>query len=1508
MADVWPIANKQVLYTTMVALLKKYIAVGFADGSIAIVPQTTILMEDQNYWMKTAVRILIGHNCSISCLFVPDFAQLSAKNILLSGDSSGKVIMWNSLTGQTLGCFYNHSQSVTGFVQVPQEVGGKYKTSVLSIAQDNSVGLIQLEENVAFVGHKNRICAVYWRTVDHYLMMIHCIDGSLHIWHMKSGNLDRIVRDWSVDEIIATNIAKVNVLAQDTILHSRNTISVACFPQNSKKASTPIVAVALINVKKLIDEMYNGEQISNTQDTSPTGSISGSPAFERAKLTPASTEKHHNPIHYLQKKLTLKQEPKVEMPSGAIEASRGSRPDHVLASNLFSCIMSWGIDEELDNICSTELKMSKPNQLSIGIRGAGGYLSFPIPQASINPQTDWTYSPNLSAQRLLTIIAILRSLIANYNLSLEVPKLLRQFGAIVDYSTTLVPSFSFLIKFWQDAIVPLKAPIQSKTGCRATIILALIGSILPPALPLRMTKDVATSLELIIRDPGKNPYRLLAIEIIGTGFKSWEPHLNGSSLTGLTGQQNVQGAPLITPPSMIMARQALLSIANYNTGLFISTLTFDLLHAKDIWERVGGLKLLGLFIAKKPILLFNHLQPMVEAMVKMLDPNHPTVRESLQDIVTVNFADLVKIFPSIAFHPGTQRLAVGTVDGSSIIFDLRTATKLNLLEGIKSQAHGVSFSPNGKLIATLHLYSNQISFWQPSSGFLESLAGVFSGAQHPKQMGMQLPLGVSRVSAFRTFPLGAPNPEIDTRHVLESVRFEWTGERSIVMHPNQEKDHEEHHEEAQKPNRACVTERSHIVRIVGPKKGYKDTLLQRLESLESILHPLKKMDKTEATYQWASKQPMEQRVDALIHSFETTRNAVNDWQEDSNESSGNGLAKEEMNHMGDLENIIRDGGSSKWNMPNLNFGQSNALPYSVLQSAHIPSSPHVPTSTYNPSFQQEANLHPIGPNEEEFEIHLIRLGLLYCGLTTNYRLSLLLGENYSPHQKNVHQSLRMALCSHGVFYSNHPYLLSIIQNHENAISLSDSKGDPEDGRRIVVGLYLKQTEKMIPATPSSELELIDCIRALLIAVEGYMAIGKGSEAIRISGLVKDSIEKYQLFDISIFNPPLPPLGPSIDVSLTLEDYGGPSTKPMIPKLSDVEIKERFTLWEECLAVDTFTSMASGNSFIMDETKFPDSFRSPALDFTQVSYRFDHPLKFPRLCKPLAARNSIWCGGPMATAFDDIREMAAISALHYSAGIIKFRLPMIRLIRRTLRYSREIASGATHRYPTDNYQTLHVSLLQIFDELPPIFKPFNSLDLFVSNNNNVLINNVWRSFISFNHDFLVYLCSFCYLHLPIVQANYKFPLNTMKMDLYSSTEILAIILRILVFIIKSMYTPVPVNQSLFQSAPNTPTNQTQQQSPHSSVLSPGLATVQSAVTIFIISSSALLGARATNNAQLVLETEKLIDTWVYPALLRIGQVKPLGEKYLVKLKTLVNSDKNTMNNTPNMGHMQKAFMN
>jgi WD40 repeat protein len=170
---------------------------------------------------------------------------------------------------------------------------------------------------------------------------------------------------------------------------------------------------------------------------------------------------------------------------------------------------------------------------------------------------------------------------------------------------------------------------------------------------------------------------------------------------------------------------------------------------------------------------------MVDTMVKALDPNNPTVREALQNIVTINFAELVKIFPMIAFHASTQRLAVGSLDGSSVIYDLRTATKLNILEGHHGAVHGISFSPNGKLIASLSLQENQIAFWQPALGFLDSLKGAFgtSGSQ-----GIQLSIGVGKVKPYRTFPIGAPIVQVDVQQVLDGVQFEWTSDRSLKLH------------------------------------------------------------------------------------------------------------------------------------------------------------------------------------------------------------------------------------------------------------------------------------------------------------------------------------------------------------------------------------------------------------------------------------------------------------------------------------------------------------------------------------------------------------------------------------------------------------------------------------------------------------------------------------------------------------------------------------------------------
>ena len=163
---------------------------------------------------------------------------------------------------------------------------------------------------------------------------------------------------------------------------------------------------------------------------------------------------------------------------------------------------------------------------------------------------------------------------------------------------------------------------------------------------------------------------------------------------------------------------------------------------------------------------------MVEAMVKVLDPNHPNLREAIQNTVTINFAELVKVFPCVDFHPSSQRLALGTTEGNTLIFDLRTANKINVLHQQSGPVHATSISPAGTLMVTLTLQDSRITFWQLSGNFLDSLKGAFTqgnisllGKSHP----------------YRSFAIGQPNQNIDLQQVLDTVKIRWITERSVDL-------------------------------------------------------------------------------------------------------------------------------------------------------------------------------------------------------------------------------------------------------------------------------------------------------------------------------------------------------------------------------------------------------------------------------------------------------------------------------------------------------------------------------------------------------------------------------------------------------------------------------------------------------------------------------------------------------------------------------------------------------
>ncbi|KAI8802474.1 hypothetical protein BJ742DRAFT_911090 [Cladochytrium replicatum] len=150
-------------------------------------------------------------------------------------------------------------------------------------------------------------------------------------------------------------------------------------------------------------------------------------------------------------------------------------------------------------------------------------------------------------------------------------------------------------------------------------------------------------------------------------------------------------------------------------SLFVTAECFDLMHAKTPGERLGSLKLLGMFIAKRPLLAYPHIAKLMDAMVKSLDPNQASMREALQQTVPINFAEIVRTFPNISFHGPSQRMAVGTPEGVGIIYDLRTATRVQVLEGHSRPITALSFSPDSKLLASFSLEENSINRRSASS-------------------------------------------------------------------------------------------------------------------------------------------------------------------------------------------------------------------------------------------------------------------------------------------------------------------------------------------------------------------------------------------------------------------------------------------------------------------------------------------------------------------------------------------------------------------------------------------------------------------------------------------------------------------------------------------------------------------------------------------------------------------------------------------------------------------------
>lgn len=88
-------------------------------------------------------------------------------------------------------------------------------------------------------------------------------------------------------------------------------------------------------------------------------------------------------------------------------------------------------------------------------------------------------------------------------------------------------------------------------------------------------------------------------------------------------------------------------------------------------------------------------------------------------------------FSTIDFNSGTQKLAVGTHEGAVVMFDLKSASRLYVLEPHRRAVSAVSFSPDGRRLITVSLDEGDVTVWKVGS----SISGFFNVGGPPRQGG-----------------------------------------------------------------------------------------------------------------------------------------------------------------------------------------------------------------------------------------------------------------------------------------------------------------------------------------------------------------------------------------------------------------------------------------------------------------------------------------------------------------------------------------------------------------------------------------------------------------------------------------------------------------------------------------------------------------------------------------------------------------------------------------------------
>ncbi|KAH8244751.1 hypothetical protein KR038_007637 [Drosophila bunnanda] len=188
------------------------LVIGREDGSIVIVPATqTVMMQllvgiKQNFSDWPSHQILYGHRGRVNCLLCPSMIHSRyEKSHLLSGGIDFAVCLWDLYSGSLLHRFCVHAGEITQLLVPPESCSPRILKCICSVASDHSVTLVSLQERKCVTlasRHLFPVVTIKWRPLDDFLI-VGCSDGSVYVWQMETGHLDRVLHGMLAEEVLS---------------------------------------------------------------------------------------------------------------------------------------------------------------------------------------------------------------------------------------------------------------------------------------------------------------------------------------------------------------------------------------------------------------------------------------------------------------------------------------------------------------------------------------------------------------------------------------------------------------------------------------------------------------------------------------------------------------------------------------------------------------------------------------------------------------------------------------------------------------------------------------------------------------------------------------------------------------------------------------------------------------------------------------------------------------------------------------------------------------------------------------------------------------------------------------------------------------------------------------------------------------------------------------------------------------------------------------------------------